>query len=67
MTTTWHELLKQDKFKFTGDDRMLIDRRHAPYPKDLDDAKQIWREQLRYQYLQEKLGRELSVTNDTMS
>jgi carboxyl-terminal processing protease len=26
------ELLKEDKFKFTGDDRLAIDRRHAPYP-----------------------------------
>jgi len=60
------ELLKEDKFKFTGDDRLAIDRRHAPYPKDLDEAKQLWREQLRYQYLQEKLSRELTVTNDTL-
>ncbi len=58
------ELLKQDKFKFTGNDHILIDRRHAPYPKDLDEAKELWREQLRYQYLQEKLNRELSATND---
>ncbi len=57
------ELLKQDKFKFNSDDRILIDRRQAPYPQDLVDAKQIWREQLRYQYLQEKLSRELSTTN----
>ena len=52
------ELLKQENFKFTGNDRILIDRRHAPYPKDLDDAKQLWREQVRYQFLQEKLSRE---------
>jgi carboxyl-terminal processing protease len=58
------ELLKQDKFKFTGNDHILIDRRHAPYPKDLDEAKDLWREQLRYLYLQEKLNRELSTTND---
>ena len=49
------ELLKKDKFKFTGDDRLATDRRHAPYPKDLDEAKQLWREQLRYQFLKEKL------------
>jgi carboxyl-terminal processing protease len=55
------ELLKQDNFKFNGDDRIMIDRRHAPYPNDLDEAKQLWREQLRYQYLQEKLSRELSL------
>ena len=60
------ELLKKDKFKFTGDDRLATDRRHAPYPKDLDEAKQLWREQLRYQFLQEKLSRELVVTNDTI-
>ena len=50
-------LLKQDKFKFTGGDSILIDRRHAPYPKDMDEAKELWREQLRYQYLLEKLNR----------
>jgi carboxyl-terminal processing protease len=58
------ELLKHENFKFTGDDRISIDRRHAPYPKDLDEAKQLWREQLRFQYLQEKLSKEISPTND---
>ena len=58
------ELLKQDKFKFTGSDRIQIDRRHASYPKDLDEAKQLWRDQLRYQLLQEKLSRELTATNN---
>ena len=56
-------LLKQNKFKFTGDDHILIDRRHASYPTDLDEAQKLWREQLRYQYLEEKLSRELSATN----
>lgn len=60
------ELLKQDKFKFTGDDRILIDRRKAPYPKDLDEAEKLWRDQLRYQYLQEKLSREISPTNSSL-
>jgi carboxyl-terminal processing protease len=57
------ELLKQDNFKFTGDDRFLVDRRHAPYPKDMEEAKQLWRDRLRYEYLQEKLSREISPTN----
>jgi carboxyl-terminal processing protease len=61
------ELLKQDKFKFTGDDRILLDRRQAPYPKDLDAAKKLWLDQLRFQYLQEKLTRELSATNSTVA
>jgi len=60
------ELLKDEQFKFTGSDRILIDRRHAPYPKNLDDAKQIWRDQLRNQFLQEKLSRELSATNSSV-
>ncbi len=60
------ELLKQDKFKFTGNDHILIDRRHAPYPKDLDTAKDLWHEELRYQYLLEKLSREVSATNSSV-
>jgi carboxyl-terminal processing protease len=57
------DLLKQDKFKFNGSDRIVIDRRHAPYPKDLDEAKELWRQQLRQQYLQEKLNAEFATTN----
>jgi carboxyl-terminal processing protease len=61
------DLLQQDKFKFTGNDRILVDRRHAPYPKDLDEAKELWRQQLRYQYLQEKMNAEFATTNsDTL-
>jgi carboxyl-terminal processing protease len=60
------DLLQRDKFKFTGDDRVAIDRIHAPYPKDLDEAKQLWREQVRYQYLTEKLSREISPTNENV-
>jgi carboxyl-terminal processing protease len=58
------ELLKQDnKFKFTGDEHILLDRRHAPYPKNLDEAYQLWEQWLRYDYLQEKLTGEISQTN----
>ncbi|MGA3269044.1 MAG: carboxy terminal-processing peptidase [Verrucomicrobiota bacterium] len=66
-----NDLLKDDKFKFTGDDRYLpmaqispLDRRLVPYPRDLDEAKQLWREHVRYDYLyEEKLPGELSATN----
>lgn len=57
------ELLKQDKFKFNTDERIQLDRSHAPYPKDLDEARRLWRQRLRYEYLQEKLSREISPTN----
>ncbi|MDW8310000.1 MAG: carboxy terminal-processing peptidase [Verrucomicrobiales bacterium] len=51
------ELLKTDPFDFTGDERVLVNRREAPYPRDLDEARRLWRERLRLEYLQEKLAR----------
>ncbi len=50
------ELLKTEKFDFTGNDRYNFDRHKAPYPKDLEEAKKIWRQHLRYEYLEEKLN-----------
>jgi len=61
-----NELLKEDKFKFNTDEHILLDRRHAPYPKDLDEAKQLWSQRLRFEYLQEKLSREISPTNSNV-
>ncbi len=52
------QLLQRGNFNFNTDDQAPIDRKDAPYPKDLDEAKKIWREQLLYQFLQEKLSRE---------
>jgi len=52
------ELLKTEKFDYTGNERYNFDRHKAPYPKDLDDAKRIWRLYLRYEYLEEKLNRD---------
>ena len=57
-----NELLQQDKFKFNTDEK-IVDRRHDPFPKDLDEAHQLWRQQVRYEYLQNKLSREFSETN----
>lgn len=56
------ELLQQDKFKFNTDEK-IVDRRHEPFPKDLDEAKQLWRQRVRFEYLQDKLSREISDTN----
>lgn len=52
------ELLKNEKFEFKGDDRFLLDRKKAPRPRDLAEAKKLWRDRLRYEYLQEKLNKE---------
>jgi carboxyl-terminal processing protease len=60
------ELLDQDNFTFTGDDKIQLDRRHAPFPKDLAEAQDLWQQRLRYDYLQEKLNKEISPTNDTL-
>jgi carboxyl-terminal processing protease len=51
------ELLKTEKFSFDTDERVLLNRKEQPYPKDLDDAKKLWRDRLRFEYLQEKLGK----------
>lgn len=57
------ELLKTEKFDFTSNDRVLWNRHDQPYPKDLDEAKQIWRDRLHYEYLMEKISRETRKTN----
>jgi carboxyl-terminal processing protease len=49
-------LLKNEKFQFDDDERILLNRKDAPYPRDLDEARQLWRQRLRFEYLQEKLG-----------
>jgi carboxyl-terminal processing protease len=53
-----NELLKNEKFDFKTDDKFIINRRTMPRPKDLTEAKKLWRERLRYEYLQEKLNKE---------
>jgi carboxyl-terminal processing protease len=52
------KVLKENKFTFTTDERIAIDRRHAPYAKNLAEAQQLWLQRVRYEYLQEKLDRE---------
>ncbi|HTR43470.1 MAG TPA: carboxy terminal-processing peptidase [Pseudomonadales bacterium] len=52
-----NQLLAQDHFDFNTDEQVQIDRKNAPYPKDLDAAKNLWRQQLLWQVLQEKLDR----------
>src|ERR1035441_9206213 len=51
------ELLQHEKFTFDNDERILINRKQVPYPADLNEAKKLWRERLRFEYLQELLGK----------
>jgi carboxyl-terminal processing protease len=52
------ELLEKESFDFTGDDRYNLNRKEAARPKTLADARQLWRQHLRYEILQEKLNKE---------
>ncbi|MBI4659135.1 MAG: carboxy terminal-processing peptidase [Verrucomicrobia bacterium] len=52
------ELLATEKFEFTGNDSYNLDRRKAPRPKTLEEAKQLWRQHLRSEILQDKLNKE---------
>ena len=50
------DLLRNAKFDFTGHDSYSYDREHARRPANLAEAHDLWRRQLRAEYLQEKLG-----------
>jgi carboxyl-terminal processing protease len=50
------ELLRAEEFDFTGTDRYQLDRRKAAYPKDMTEARALWRQHLRYEVLQEILS-----------
>ena len=51
------ELMHSEKFEFNSDDRVVLNRKDLPFPKGLNEAKQLWRERLRAEYLQEKLAK----------
>jgi len=50
------KLLAEEEFSFTGADRYQLDRRKAPFPKDQAEARELWRQHLRYEILQELLN-----------
>ena len=52
-------LVQTEKFDFTGHDRYMRRDRHnsnPPYAKDVAAAKDLWRDHLRSEYLEEKLS-----------
>ncbi len=49
-------LLHGEKFDFAGHDTYSFDREKAPRPPNLDAARQLWRQTVRAEYLQEKLA-----------
>jgi carboxyl-terminal processing protease len=51
------ELLKNEKFAFDTDEKIKINRKDEPYPKDLNEAKALWKQRLRFDYLQEHMAK----------
>jgi len=50
------DLLLKEKFTFEGNDRYIVNRKDQPRPANLEEARALWRDRLRYEYLQEKLN-----------
>jgi carboxyl-terminal processing protease len=50
------QLLTDGKFDFSTDETYQFDRKKAQRPADLSAAQELWKEQVRYEYLQEKLA-----------
>jgi carboxyl-terminal processing protease len=57
------EVLETETFDFTSDDRYRLDRRKASFPKDIDEARQIWNQHLRHEILLEILSQTPSHSN----
>ena len=52
------ELLHANQFDFTGQDVFTFERKQAPRPRDLTEARALWRQALRSEVLDEKLSDE---------
>lgn len=50
-----NEFLRTNRFVFDTDEKFLIDRKDQPRPKDLDEARKLWADRVRSEYLAEKL------------
>ncbi|KAB2675413.1 MAG: hypothetical protein DVB31_00465 [Verrucomicrobia bacterium] len=51
-----NSMLGHERFAFDGNDRVSINRKDEPRPRDLADARRLWRDRLRYEILSEKLN-----------
>jgi carboxyl-terminal processing protease len=51
-------LIATENFEFNGKDRYMLNRKDLPRPRDLAEAKQLWRERARFEWLTEVLNKE---------
>ncbi len=58
-------LIATEKFEFNGKDRYTLNRKDLPRPRDLAEAKQLWRERARFEWLTEVLNKEKSAVIQT--
>jgi carboxyl-terminal processing protease len=54
--TFMNRVLKEEEFDFTTDEVFSYDRKDADRPADMKASEALWHQQLRYEYLQEKLA-----------
>ncbi len=52
-----NELLKTEQFVFNSDETITINRKDEPAPRDLEEARHLWRQRLLSEYLGEKVGK----------
>lgn len=50
------EQLRRGDFHFDSDESFLVNRKNAPRPRDLSEARRLWTDRLRFEYLAEKLN-----------
>jgi carboxyl-terminal processing protease len=51
------DLLTHEKFTFDTDEKVVVNRHEVPYPKNLDEAKKLWNQRVRFEYLIEKMAK----------
>ncbi len=59
------ELLQTEKFQFDTQESYVLNRKDMPRPRDLAEAKELWRRHLRFEYLQEKLSKHRAKEKET--
>lgn len=58
-------LLSTEKFEFKGNEKYEPNRKELPRPADLAEQKKLWRDRIRFEYLQEMLNNEKPETIQT--
>ncbi len=48
------QIIEKEKFDFSIEEKMNLDRKNLPYPKTLDESLMRWKQRVKFQYLQLK-------------